>query len=108
MSGGVSWETLTWVIGSNAVILGIAWRVLSWVNGQFKDRDLRIEAALALARMTEEAAKKEVNDFKVHVAERYATKDGVGEGFKRVEKSVDEVKELLNKLLIEERRAREG
>jgi hypothetical protein len=99
--------TGTWVVGSNATVLLLAWRVLSWVNSQFKERDLRIEAAHALAKLTEEVVRKEFNDYKLHVAERYATKDGVNDGMARLEKGLSELKDLINQMLLEERRDRE-
>lgn len=98
MTGGVTWEVLLWVISSNAVILVIAWRLLSWVNSQFRERDGRIDAL-----------KEALAHYKAKAAETFASKDGVNQGLQRVEKSIDEMKELVNQLLLEERRkTREG
>lgn len=100
MTGTVSWETLLWVIGSNATVLLVAWRILSWVGGQFKDRDLKIEAESARAKMVEKALEAALQELRVHLAERYATKDGMTTALSRIEESVKEVKDLMHQMLL--------
>ncbi|MBN9304135.1 MAG: hypothetical protein BGO82_17305 [Devosia sp. 67-54] len=100
MTGTVSWETLLWVIGSNGVVLVVAWRILDWIGKQLSDRDLKIEAESARAKMIEKGLEDALAEFRTHVAERYATKDGVSDGLGRVEASLRELKDLINQMLL--------
>jgi len=108
MTGTVSWETLLWVIGSNGVVLVVAWRILTWVGGQFRDRDLKIEAESARASMVEKNLEDALSAFKITVAEKYATKDGVRDGMERLEQAIKEVKDLLHQMLIADKQHAAG
>ena len=108
MTGTVSWETLLWVIGSNVTVLIVAWRILQWIGAQLKDRDLKIEAEHARAVLVEKNLEEALANFKVAVAEKYATKDGVRDGMERLEQAIKEVKDLLHQILIAEKQQHSG
>jgi hypothetical protein len=114
MTGAVSWEVLSWVVGIVvAAGLGVAgfllwlWSVVKALREEFgkevgtlhievdkelevRDADmkalvLRIEAESARAKLIEDAILKEVGDYRAHAAETFASKEGVNAGLKRVE-----------------------
>lgn len=49
------------------------------------------------AKKTAENVGKELNNYKLHVAERYVTVEQMEKHFDRIEKSIDEIKELVKK-----------
>ncbi len=63
--------------------------------------------ALYLVKPTKEAAQdakhkaeqleKELNNYKLHVAEKYVTDDQLEKHFERIEKSIDELKQMIKR-----------
>ena len=99
MQGTVSWEVLAWVVGiivtagsGVAIFLFWVWRGVSAIKADWgKDleaRDIKIAAVDARAAQTEEMLRKEINDYRQHAGETFATKSGVSTAIDRLEGSV--------------------
>lgn len=146
MTGGVTWEALVWIIGIIvaaggvvAAFLILVWRLISTLRDEMgkSEQDLRTEFTSELnkrdsiledrastsqleterAKMVEAELRKDLDAYKVHAAETYATKQGVtlavervenavGQLSDKVEKSVDRLSERIDRLL-EQRSARQ-
>jgi len=84
MSGVVTWEVVSTVIGA----LMIAGALVSWVLGRFSARDRKIDAL-----------RESLNAHKLHAAETYATKSGLTESLNRVHDSVDRLTERIDEFM---------
>lgn len=89
---------LLWVVGIiGAAGMGVAgflfwvWRLVQGLRAEWEEelkaRDLRLEALLARLN----AMQAEHNEYRVHVAEKFATKDGVTQAITRMEAAVEEL-----------------
>ncbi len=103
MTGAVSWEVLIWVIGlifaAGAAVAGFlfwVWRLVSSFNSQLDERDTAAQLEKERAKMVEEELRRDLNDYKVHVADKYATKDGVSAAVGRVEISVERIGTMVH------------
>ena len=96
MTGTVTWEVLAWVVGLiTAAGFGVAaflfwvWRLVQAIRAEndtsLREQSLRIEAVHARAGQAE----ADLNEYKVHAAERFATKDGVSQAIDRMEAAVE-------------------
>lgn len=103
MTGSVSWEVLIWVVGlmitAGGVVAGfliIVYRLVSGLRGEMAERDTAAHLEKERAKMVEEELRRDFNDFKVQVAEKYATKDGVTTAVSRVESSVERIGTMVH------------
>lgn len=98
MTGTVSWEALLWVIGvgggaGSAVAVFLFWvfRLVQSLRKNWADdlqsRDARIDELEAAVTRNE----AEHNEYRVHVAEKFATKDGVTAAIGRMEAAVEKL-----------------
>ena len=96
MTGTVTWEVLLWVVGivggagaAVAAFLFWLWGIVKALRDDFdkelEGRDLKIEAVHAKVSLQD----AEFNEYKVHAAERFATKDGVTQAIDRMEAAVE-------------------
>lgn len=103
MTGAVTWEVLAWVLGiitaAGVAVAGFlfwVWRIVQTVKteqaAELSDRDLKIEAVHARAGQVE----ANFNEFRVHAAENFATKDGMLQAVGRVEAAVDRLTTLVH------------
>lgn len=95
MTGAVSWEVLLWVVGlmiaAGGVVAGfliIVYRLVSGLRAEMGERDSAAQLEKERAKMVEEELRRDLSDYKVHAAERFATKDGVTAAVTRVEASI--------------------
>lgn len=49
------------------------------------------------ARRKAEQLERELNNYKLHVAEKYVTDDQLEKHFERIEKSIDELKQMIKR-----------
>lgn len=96
MSGAVTFEQLAWIIGiicaaGTAVAVFLGW-VYMLVQKLKRDAEIKIDATLAKVTMIE----AEHNDYRVHVAEKFATKDGVTQAIGRMEAAVEKLSSLVH------------
>lgn len=82
--GTISIGTILVVIG---MLSGGLWFLWSRIDGAKKEASLRAEAAHALASTT----KAELAEHKLHVAEKYVTKEGMSEQTDRIMKAINDV-----------------
>ncbi len=117
MTGAVSWEVLSWVVGiAVAVAIGVSgfllwvWGVVKGLREEFdaeltardaaiKDASLKAEAINARATLMEGELRKEIADYKQHAGETFATKEGVSVAVQRVEQAVDRLTGRIDRLL---------
>lgn len=98
MTGSVTWEVLIWVVGLIIAAGGVVTGFLFWVyrlvtafNKALGERDTAAQLEKERAKLVEEELRRELNDYKVHVAEKFATKDGVTAAVNRVEGSIQNI-----------------
>lgn len=103
MTGAVSWEVLMWVVGlvvaAGSVVAGFlfwVWRIVSGFNHALDERDTAAQLEKERAKMVEEELRRDLNDYKVQVADKYATKDGVTTAVGRVESSVERIGAMVH------------
>jgi hypothetical protein len=107
MSGTVSWEILFWVgglmAGAGVVVAGFlfwVWRIVSAIDARFTARMAEIALAngaeTARARLAEEHIAREHAELRQHVAETYATKDGVTTAIGRMEQAMERLTSQLD------------
>lgn len=124
MSGAVSWEVLLWVVGvviaAGGVVAGFlfwVWRLVEGIKrdasvavakleaefgeqiagltAQLRERDTTAQLEKERAKLVEDGLRKELSDFRQHVGETYATKEGVTSGIGRVESAVKDIASQL-------------
>jgi ubiquinone biosynthesis protein UbiJ len=99
MTGTVTWEVLAWLIGiivaagtAVAIFLYWVWSLVKTLRADWEadlaDRDLKIEAAMAHAKLIEDSLTRELADYRQHAGETFATKEGVTGAVARVEAAV--------------------
>jgi len=120
MSGVVSWEVLIWVVSlilaAGTIVAGFlfwVWRLVEGIKRDaakslaemeasfdqqiaelekaLKERDTTAQLEKERAKIVEDALRKELADFRQHVGETYATKEGVNTGIGRVETAVRDI-----------------
>lgn len=98
MTGVVTFEALYWVIGLIVAAGGVVAGFLFWVyrlvqafNKALGERDTAAQLEKERAKLVEDELRRELNDYKVHVAEKFATKDGVTAAVNRVEGSIQNI-----------------
>lgn len=96
MTGAVTFEQLAWIIGiivaaGSAVAIFLGW-VYFLVQKLKHDAEIKIDATLARVMQLE----AEHNDYRVHVAEKFATKDGVTQAISRMEAAVEKLTTLVH------------
>lgn len=96
MSGAVSWEVLIWVVclilGAGAAVAGFlfwVWRIVVGFNRALDERDSAAQLEKERAKMVEEELRRELSEYRVYAAEKYATKDGVTQAIDRMESAVE-------------------
>jgi hypothetical protein len=96
MTGAVSWEVLIWVVslifGAGAAVAGFlfwVWRIVVGFNRALDERDTAAQLEKERAKLVEEDLRRELSDYKIHAAERFATKDGVTQAIGRMESAVE-------------------
>jgi hypothetical protein len=103
MTGAVTWEVLAWVIGiiaaAGITVAGFlfwVWRILQAAKAEqakeLSERDLQIEAVHGRVGQVE----ANFNEFRVHAAENFATKDGMTHAIGRVEAAVERLTTLVH------------
>lgn len=126
MTGTVTWEVLLWIVGivfsAGVAVAGFLLWVWNIVKGlradwdtELADRDLKIEAVNERAKLIENDLRREVNEYKQHAGETFATKTGVTGAVERVESAVgrltaqvegavDRLTGRIDRLLVERRK----
>lgn len=106
MSGAVSWEVLLWVIGvmvaAGGTVAGFliwVWKLIGRFDKALADRDAAAGLEKERAKLVEDGLRRELNEYKVHAAETFATKEGVSAAVGRVESAVDRLTERIDRLL---------
>lgn len=96
MTGLVTWEVLVWVVGivfaAGLAVAGFllwVWRLVSRFNDALAERDSAAQLEKERAKMIEQDIRNELNEYRVHVAEKFATKDGVTQAIGRMEAAVE-------------------
>jgi len=98
---------LQWEIGlmlaAGAVVAGFLFWVYRLVAGiraemdnRLRERDTAAQLEAARAKMVEEELRRDLSDYKVEVADKYATKDGVTAAVGRVEQSVERIGAMVH------------
>lgn len=107
MTGMVTFEQLQWIIGLIiAAGCGVA-GFLFWVyriviglrqefNAQIRERDTAGQLEKERAKLIESELAKELSEYKVLVAERYATKDGVTAAVGRMEQAIERLTSMVH------------
>lgn len=107
MTGVVTFEQLQWIIGLIiAAGCGVA-GFLFWVyrivvalrgefNAQIRERDTAGQLERERAKLIESELAKELSEYKVLVAERYATKDGVTAAVGRMEQAIERLTSMVH------------
>jgi hypothetical protein len=107
MTGNITWEVLLGMFGILSAVFGIWWRLESKMKSA-------AEAASTLAKNAADAASlvalaaqakaeiiaTDLSKYQLHVAETYASKDGVTRQFELVGKSIAELGERIETRLI--------
>jgi len=106
VTGLVSWADFYWVlglvVGAGGVVAGFliwVYRLVSGLRAEMAERQELVAAALKerdtaaqlekeRAKLVEAEIKRELSEYQVHAAEKYATKDGVSQAVTRVEASI--------------------
>jgi hypothetical protein len=103
MTGAVSWEVLIWIVGlmlaAGGIVAGFlfwVWRIVAGFNTALDERDTAAQLEKERAKMVEEELRRDLNDYKVQVADKYATKDGVSSAVGRVESSVERIGSMVH------------
>ena len=98
MTGLVDWGQLIWIVGlmlgaSGGVAAFLFWvyRLVSGLRVEMGERDSAAQLEKERAKLVEDELRREINDYKVHVAEQFATKDGVTAAVNRVEGSIQNI-----------------
>lgn len=98
MTGAVTWEVLVWVVGVITIAGGTVagflfwvWRLVSAFNAKLAERDTAAQLEKERAKLAEETLRREFNEYKIHAAEKYATKDGVTQAIGRMEAAVEKL-----------------
>lgn len=98
MTGLVDWGQLIWVVGlvlsaggGVAAFLFWVYRLVQGLRSEMRERDSAAQLEKERAKMVEDELRRELNDYKVHVAEKFATKDGVTAAVNRVEGSIQSI-----------------
>ena len=98
MTGLVDWGQLIWVVGlvlgaGGAVAAFLFWvyRLVQGLRAEMGERDAAALLEKERAKLVEDDLRRELNEYKVHVAERFATKDGVTAAVSRVEGSIQNI-----------------
>lgn len=96
MTGAVSWEVLIWVVGlifaAGTVVAGFlfwVWRLMQGFNRALAERDSAAQLEKERAKMVEQNIRDELSEYRVHAAEKFATKDGVTQAIGRMESAVE-------------------
>ena len=95
MSGTITWEMILGLSTLAGFILGIWWRVEAKISSAAEAAGMRALAAQAKAEIVAE----QLSNYKIHVAENYANKDGVTRQFDLVSKSITEFGDRMEKRL---------
>lgn len=117
MTGVVTWESIGWVVGIISLAGGAVAGFLFWVwrlvdsfkretAAALQERDTAAQLEKERAKLMESEIRDELNEYRVHVAEKFATKDGVTQAIGRMEAAVeklttqvhDAVERLTNRL----------
>lgn len=98
MTGFVDWGQLIWVVGlvigaggGVAAFLFWVYRLVQGLRSEMSERDSAAQLEKERAKLVEDDLRRELNDYKVHVAEKFATKDGVTAAVNRVEGSIQNI-----------------
>lgn len=107
MTGTVTWEVLTAVVGFIIFAgLGVAgfllwlWGVVQGLRKDFEDamkeRDTAAQIEAQRAKIAEETVARELAEYRVHAAETFATKDGVTQAVGRMETAIERLTQLIH------------
>ena len=107
MTGLVTWENLTWIVGLIIVAGGTVAGFLIWLYRGLRDREREldtrfetIELSISAARAELQAAMTQLADnlskYQIHVAETFATKAGMTAAIERLEKGVDRLSKQVD------------
>ena len=107
MTGAATWEQIMFVLAAIGGVMGAAWFLWSRIEGARDASRREIEAARTAFRAEVEAVRsatgkeidalwKEYNNYRLTVAERYATSIAVSEFDKRVMQAIGSVKTDIN------------
>lgn len=91
----ITWEMIAAFITVVTFILGIWWRVEAKIKGGEEAATLRALAAQAKA----DTATEDLQKYKLHVAETYATREGVEREFQNISKSITDFGERMESRL---------
>lgn len=102
MTGVVTVEQLTWIIGVIAMAGGAVAGFLIWVyrivmalRGDFARQLAELDSVARLemerAKLVEQQLRDELAAYRIHAAERFATKDGVTQAIGRMESAIEKL-----------------
>jgi hypothetical protein len=84
-----------WVVGlviaAGGVVAGfliLVYRIISGLRGEMAERDSAAQLEKERAKLVEDELRRDLSDYKVHAAEKFATKDGVSQAVTRMEGSI--------------------
>lgn len=100
MHGVVTFDQLAWIVGLICVAGGAVagfvfwvWRLVDSMTQKIHERDKQLREELQDHKTELE---REVQEYKVYVAQNYATKDGVSSAVARLEQSVERLTTLIH------------
>lgn len=103
MTGAVTYEQLTWIIGIIVVAGGVVagfliwlWRLFKGFEDALSERDTAAQLEKERAKLVEEQLRQALADYKVQVAEKYATKEGVTQAVGRMETAIEKLSSLVH------------
>lgn len=95
MTGTITWEVVFGIVTIVGTVAGVWWRIEGRIKASAETVGLQALAAQTKA----DVAAGELAKYQIHVAETYATKDGVNKQFEAVSKAVTDVGDRVEKRL---------
>lgn len=96
MSGiAITAELVVFGLAVLGAIAGLWWRIEARIDKAASDNALRAEAA----KIKAETAARELAEYKVHVAETFATKAGLTESLNRLHDALDKLTARIDMLI---------
>lgn len=94
MTGPITWEMVAAFLVVLGALSGAWWRIETRIEAARRDAATAVAAASAQAHI----AQQQLAEFRIHVAETYASKGGVREGYDRLAAAVQHVAEEITRL----------
>ena len=100
MTGAPTWDQLSWIIGliitaGTIVTIFLGW-VYTIVSGLRREFSTAAQLEKERAKLMEDELRRDLAEYKLHVAEKYATKDGVTAAVGRMEVAIEKLSAMVH------------